>query len=372
VRSGPKEGLAEPIERVDQKCTMTENELLDKNENCALSHRENLSSGINPDLSIIVVSFNTREMTLACLQSVIAETRSVNYEIIVVDNNSSDGTASAIRKQFSRVELIALSENLGFAQANNLAARQARGRRILLLNPDTVVLDGAIDRLYAFADRTPSCQIWGGRTVFADGRLNATSCWRDMSPWSVFCFATGLSYLAPNNPFFNVESYGGWLRDTERHVDIVAGSLFLIDREIWDELRGFDPKFFMYGEEADLCIRARAAGATPIMTPSATIVHYGCASATSSAERRVQMFRGKVTLMNQHWSFPGSNLGLILLESAALIRWVGYRLAARLTGRLSMSDNADAWGATWKRRREWRDGYSLIAPAGMVRNVNSN
>jgi GT2 family glycosyltransferase len=326
---------------------------LSRNESCPSLAREG-----SLDLSIIVISFNTREMTLACLQSVIAETRDVHYEIVVVDNNSYDGTTDAIRTQFSQVELIALNENIGFARANNLAAPLCRGRRILLLNPDTIVLNRAIDRLCAFADETPSCQIWGGRTVFADGSLNGTSCWRNMSVRSLFCFAVGLSYLAPNSPLFNVEGYGGWLRDSVRHVDIIAGSFFLVGREVWERLGGFDPNFFMYGEEADLCIRARSAGATPILTPSATIVHYGCASATSSAERQVQMFRGKVTLMNRHWSVVASSLGCILLKSAALIRWVGYGLAARFTGRLPMKFRAEAWGATWKRRNEWRDGYS--------------
>lgn len=334
-------------------------------ENCSLVDRD---PGRSFDLSIIVVSFNTREMTLACLQSVIAETRDVQYELVVVDNNSNDGTADAIRTQFSQVKLITLNENIGFARANNLAAGLSRGRRILLLNSDTLILNRAIDQLCVFADETPSCRIWGGRTVFADGSLNSTNCWREMSLWSLFCFAVGLSYLVPNNPLFNVEGYGGWLRDTVRRVDIVAGSFFLIDREVWERLGGFDPNFFMYGEEADLCVRARAAGATSIMTPNATIIHYGGASAISGEERRVQIFRGKVTLMNRHWSIAASKLGRLLLELAAVIRWVGYGLGARFTGRLLPRD-AQAWEATWKRRREWRYGYSA-RPSEAQQEVN--
>lgn len=314
----------------------------------------------SPDLSIIVVSYNTREMTLACLQSLVVEKRSVHFELIVVDNNSKDGSADAIRKQFAQVRLLALEENIGFARANNLAARLCRGRRILLLNPDTVILDGAVDKLCEFADETPACRIWGGRTVFADGSLNSTSCWRGMSLWSVFCFAVGLSYLAPKSPFLNVEGYGGWLRDNVRYVDIVTGAFFLIDREVWEKLGGFDSNFFMYGEEADLCIRARAVGATPIITPSAIIVHYGNASASSSGERRVQMLRGKVTLMNRHWSAPASTFGRILLEVATFIRWMGYSVASRLNGRQSIRNDADAWKVTWIRRKEWRCGYSLL------------
>ena len=100
------------------------------------------------DLSIIVVSYNTREMTLDCLASIAAETVTVSYEVIVVDNNSSDQSAAAIARQFPDVRLFTLDSNVGFARANNLAAKQARGRRLLLLNPDTIILDCAIDQVH--------------------------------------------------------------------------------------------------------------------------------------------------------------------------------------------------------------------------------
>ena len=104
------------------------------------------------DLSIVVVSYNTRVMTLECLRSVQEETRDINFEIIVVDNDSPDGSATAIEAEFPDVNLIALKENIGFAPANIVAAKVARGRRLLLLNPDTVILDRAIDHLVSFAN----------------------------------------------------------------------------------------------------------------------------------------------------------------------------------------------------------------------------
>ena len=108
-----------------------------------------------PLVSILVISYNTRAMTIECLQSVVAET-TVSYELIVVDNASPDGSAAAIAAAFPDLRLIASAENLGFAKGNNVAAREAKGRYILLLNPDTLVLDHAIDRLVAFAERTPA------------------------------------------------------------------------------------------------------------------------------------------------------------------------------------------------------------------------
>ena len=113
------------------------------------------------DVSILIVSYNTRGLTRAALDSIAAETKDVSYEIIAVDNASTDGSADMIANHPLKPQLVALRENIGFARANNLAAGLARGRYVLLLNPDTVVLDGAIDRLIAFARAKPRARIWG-------------------------------------------------------------------------------------------------------------------------------------------------------------------------------------------------------------------
>jgi GT2 family glycosyltransferase len=267
--------------------------------------------------------------------------------------------------------LMALTENLGFARANILAAKEARGRKVLLLNPDTVVLDRAIDRLAAFSDEMPSCQIWGGRTLNGDRSLNPSSCWRRMTLWSLTCSAFGLSHLIPDSAFFNPEAYGGWDRNSVRYVDIVSGCFFLIDRELWNRLGGFDPAFFMYGEEADLCFRARKLGARPIVSPSATIVHYGGASTTSTLKQRLLLLKGKATLMNRHWNPINRRLGRVLFLLLPLIRWGTYRLAWRLTGRDGLGSVSAEWKAIWQRRREWIDGYAPLRKPRMSLSLNS-
>jgi GT2 family glycosyltransferase len=228
-----------------------------------------------------------------------------------------------------------------------------------LLNPDTIVLDGAVDRLVAFSQEHRSSKVWGGRTVFGDGSLNPGSCWRKLTVWNLMCWSLGLAFMAPNSPIFNSMAYGGWDRGTVRHVDIVAGCLLLIDREFWNQLGGFDPAFFMYGEEADLCERARQVGARPIVTPTATIVHYGGASETSSVDKAVKLLRGHITLINRHWSPATRALGRALLLLCPLIRARGYRLAARATGRADLTAKADSWRAIWNCRHVWVDGYGL-------------
>ncbi|MEQ8850306.1 MAG: glycosyltransferase family 2 protein [Phycisphaerales bacterium] len=311
----------------------------------------------NPSLAIIMVSYNTREMTLACLRSVFEQTR-VRFRLIVVDNASTDGSADAIAAAFPGVELIALHENIGFARANNLAASRVTEDLVLLLNPDTVVLDHAIDALVSFACERADAGIWGGRTRFADGSLNPSSCWARVTPWSVTCRVLGLTKLFPNAALFNPEAFGGWRRDTVRRVDIVSGCFFLIRRSVWEQLGGFDEAFFMYGEEADLCLRARALGCDPVVTPDAEIVHHGGASERHRSDKAIRLLAAKITLIRRHWPARSRWYGVGAYAAWAWARGVvdGVRHRShRVEGR------AHGWHTVWRRRSEWRSGYPSVA-----------
>jgi GT2 family glycosyltransferase len=285
---------------------------------------------MNPNLSILMVNWNTREMTLACLRSLYAQTERTRFEVILVDNGSADGSADAIAREFPQVRLIAESDNHGFAKATNMAAEAARGRYLLLLNTDTVVLDQAIDRLVDFAGEHPAAGIWGGRTLFADGSLNPTSCWARITPWSTFCFALGLSGFAARSRLLNPEGLGGWARDSVRQVDIVSGCFFLIEADFWRKLGGFDPAFFMYGEEADLCARASAAGAKPMMTPEAAIIHYGGGSGAKRANTIGYIFGARIGLIQRQLSGFARIFGSGMTIFTVWWRATLYSLCARL------------------------------------------
>ena len=313
------------------------------------------------DVSILIVSYNTREMTLAAISSVVRETRDVTFEIIVVDNASTDGSADAIAAHPAQPALIRLSENIGFGRGNNLAAEHATGELVLLLNPDTVVTERAIDRLVAFARVNKRAMIWGGRTVFADGRLNPASCWQRITLWNLITRATGLAALFPQSALFNPEAYGGWQRDSAREVDIVSGCFLLIPRSIWLALGGFDPTFFMYGEEADLCLRARRIGARPLVTPEATIVHYGGASEATRSGKMIKLLAAKATLIDRHWPRGTASLGQFLLMLWPLSRWIALEVAGRLTGHAARREAARTWRTIWQARAEWRTGYPNVA-----------
>lgn len=305
-----------------------------------------------PPLTVVVISYNTRDLTLAALQTLFDTTIETAMHVVVFDNASTDGSADAVARAFPQAELIRSEHNLGFARANNVVAETVRTEWMLLLNPDTECHDGAVDNLMRFARETPEAGIWGGRTVFRDGSLNIASCWMRITPRSMVTWAFGLSALFPASEFFTPEAMGGWRRDTVREVDIVVGCLFLIRKALWDELGGFDLKYFMYGEEADLCLRAQAMGYQPMVTPDAEIMHLVGAAALSRADKMPSVFKARATLIRDHWPAWQVPFGLGLLWFG-----VGMRsLAGKLIGRMR-PDASETYIRLWRDRADWMAGY---------------
>ena len=303
------------------------------------------------ELSIIIISYNTRELTVACVRSLLAQTKKAEFDVMVVDNLSTDGSADTIASKFPQVRLIRSDRNLGFACANNVAAQDMSREWLLLLNPDTVVLAGAIDKLLVFAKAHPETSIFGGRTLFPDRSLNPSSCWRRPTLWSMFCISSGLTSIFRNSELFNPEAYGGWRRDTVRQVDIVSGCFLLIRRNLWERLGGFDPAFFMYGEEADLCWRAAKLGERCLICPEATIIHYGGSSEKVRADKMVRLFRAKTRLFAKHWSGPARAFGVRLLDFWAWSRMVAFGAITWMQPR--RVESFRTWRSIWRRRAEW-------------------
>jgi GT2 family glycosyltransferase len=171
-----------------------------------------------------------------------------------------------------------------------------------------------------------------------------------MTIWNLFCRASGLATAFPSSGLLNTESYGGWRRDTEREVDIVSGCFLLICRDRWEKLGGFDPAFFMYGEEADLCLRAGKGGLRPRTSPNATIVHIGGASETVRADKVARLLAAKSKLIRRHWSPILRPVGLALLAAWPLSRSMAGRI---MSGGARRSESTRAWSEVWARRREW-------------------
>lgn len=231
------------------------------------------------DASIIIVNYNTRQLTLDCLESVYASITSYNYEIIVVDNASHDGSVEAIREAYPEVRLIANNDNTGFAVANNQGMKVAKGRYILLLNSDTVVHPDTLGIMIGFMDRHPGMGASGCKVILPDGSLDK-ACKRGFpTPSASFYYAFGISRLFPDRPKFNQYQLGHLSPDDEYPVDCLVGAFMLVRREAIEQVGGLDETFFMYGEDIDWCYRIKEAGWGIFYYPRTYIVHYKGGSA---------------------------------------------------------------------------------------------
>jgi N-acetylglucosaminyl-diphospho-decaprenol L-rhamnosyltransferase len=325
-----------------------------RSESTATTTTRSVESSAAPaaELTVVVVTWNTRQLTLRCLETLFDNTPDLRMRVIVADNNSEDGSADAIVRRFPQVDLIRNPGDFGFARANNEALRLVDSEWVLLLNPDTEVHQRAINHLLAFSKQHPDAGITGGRTVFPDGTLNRTSCFNKMTSWSLFCYLTGLSRLFSETTLFNPEGIGGWKRDSVRHVDIVCGAFLMIPTALWNRLGGFDPRYFMYGEEVDLCLRAAALGYRPMITPDAQIMHLGGAS-TPKPVRMLQNWKSRSTLIRQRWPKFAVPVGLLELWLCCATR----SLASVVLGKLFGGNRTDGWTQMWAKRREWLKGY---------------
>lgn len=312
------------------------------------------TSGAREDVTVIIVSFNTRELTLKAIETLLAKAGAVSMRVVVWDNASYDGSADAIAQAFPQIELVRSARNLGFGAANNRVAETVTSEWILLLNPDTETHDRAVENLLAFAKAHPEAGIVGGRTVFPDGSLNTASCWNRMTVWSLLSSAVGLARLFPNSRLFNPEGIGGWKRDSVRHVDIVVGCFLMLPTVLWHKLGGFSDRYFMYGEETDLCLRAAGLGYRPMVTPDAQIMHLVGASTAKREDKVVKVLKAKATLVRDHWKAPLVPVGIALLWLWGAVRRLGAAFKAMFGGK---SATLERWKSIWQQRRDWLAGY---------------
>lgn len=258
-----------------------------------------------PVVSAIVVSWNTRDMTLDCLRSIEADCVSVAHEIIVIDNASTDGSPDAISEALPGVILIRNEKNLGFARANNQGIAAARGRYLALINSDAIVLPGCLSELIEVLEEQPDIGLIAPRILGRDRRLQP-NCLRFPSYWNRFCESAGLSRLFPD---------ADWLGDTqlsERHlgvrrdVDILVGCFWLARAKAVRRIGPLDADFFMYGEDMDWCRRFWRGGWRVVYDPAAVAIHYGGASSDLQPTRFfIQLQRSILRYWRKHHGRAG-------------------------------------------------------------------
>ena len=251
-----------------------------------------------PDLSVVTVSRNSAALLPACLES-LASSRAV-MELLVVDCASTDGTAELVRSRFPAVRLLASEQNLGFTRGNNRALRIARGRHLLLLNPDTVARPGAVDAMLAFLDANPDVGAVGPQLRFPDGTVQPSR-HRFPAPLTAFVDGTILERWLGQGRL--LDDY--YLRDRGdeelQDVDWLRGACLMVRREAAASAGLFDERFFMYSEEVDLCRRLRAAGWRVVYLPSAVVVHHeGKSSEQNPAARDLHFHESRFRYYAKH------------------------------------------------------------------------
>jgi N-acetylglucosaminyl-diphospho-decaprenol L-rhamnosyltransferase len=250
-----------------------------------------------PDVSISLVNTNSRELLLACLESL----RGVEAEVVVLDNASEDGSAAAVRERFPGVRLIEQRQRAGFGANHNTVIRATSGRYVFVLNEDTTSEDWGFERMVAHLDANPRVAALAPRLVYPDGRPQA-SAWRFPSPGAA---ALGLLTLGRAGI---VESGGSETRD----VDWAMAAAILLRREALDEVGLFDEEFFIYSEETDLCRRLCDAGWGTRYFPSVTVVHHESQFSSGIPERRInEMWRGRHRYWGKHHSAVGARIAAL-------------------------------------------------------------
>lgn len=231
------------------------------------------------NLSIIIVNWNTQELLAHCLESLDETAGGVAFEVFVVDNASTDGSADMVRQRFPHVHLLENWENIGFARANNQAIRLSRGRYILLLNSDTEVQAGALAKMVGFMADQPQAGGCGPCLLNADGS-SQISCQPMLTPWREFWRLIFLERVWRRATYPQQR----WDQEMPRRVEVIKGACFLLRRAALEEVGWLDEQYFMYTEEVDLCYRLARAGWHLWWVPQAVVKHYGGASSAQLAE----------------------------------------------------------------------------------------
>ena len=261
-----------------------------------------------PKLSIVIVCWNDKAVIIDAIRSVIEETKSTSYEILVSDNGSTDGSAELIEELFANeaVRVIRNGENLGFGRGNNAGFREAIGEYVLLLNPDTIVLNEALDKWMVDVENHPECGAFGTRLLYGDGsyQISARPFPTNRRIWQqVF----GFGFLGLLSDAWNAGFYAGWAGTTDREIDWQSGACVMVRGDLLKQLKGLDPQFFYHFEEVDLCYRIRQMGLPIRFFAGAQITHLlGQTVKRDRSRFQIETLRNRLRYFAKHYGKKGA------------------------------------------------------------------
>lgn len=271
------------------------------------------------DVSIVIVNYNVKDFLYKCLNSVKNASANLNVETIVVDNNSTDNSIEFLEPKFPEVNFIKLEENIGFGKANNIGFDLAKGKYILILNPDTILEEKTLEVMKDYMDNNPQTGISGCKVLNSDGTFQL-ACRRGFpTPWAAFTKLSGLQSLFPGSKYF--ARYNQTFRSTEEtyQIDAVIGAFMFARADIIKDLKGFDPEFFMYGEDIDLCFRTKKLGYTVDYVHSTSIIHFKGESTKRSTINDVKHFYDAMRIFAvKHYG--KSSIFLLFLKTGIFLR----------------------------------------------------
>lgn len=304
-----------------------------------------------PDISVLIVCYRSKDLVLKTLDGLYRHTEGCRFEVLLTDC-SHDGTEQVVGQRFPGVRILSAPENLGFARGNNFLAQHARGRFLLLLNPDVEIHENAVGELFLCAAQHTAAGAWGGVTYLRNGQVDPGS--RQSTPTlKRLCLAAvGLERW----------TIGG-LPPTEtqpREVEALSGAFMMLSTPRWRELGGFDESFFMYAEELDLCYRLRSGGFPLIMTPHARVIHLVGSGAGRSPQRLAAITRAKMHFLRKHRGALVAGVGGVLMWAAALKKVLAAKVVGCFSRNERFRDIAEAYALTVFRPRDWWSGYPRL------------
>lgn len=253
------------------------------------------------DISIIIVNYNVKDYLFQCLKSIKPASSNLDVEVIVVDNNSKDGSVEYLKPLFPDVNFIALNENIGFGRANNKGIERANGRYLLILNPDTILEESTLDVMYEYMENDPKAGVAGCKVLNADGSFQL-QCRRGYpTPWASFSKLFGLQKLFPKSKLFAKYNMTYLSENETYYIDAVIGAFMFIRRDAIEKTGGFDPDFFMYGEDIDLCYRINQAGWKTAYVHTTSIIHFkGESTRRSSIDQLHHFYEAMKIFVTKH------------------------------------------------------------------------